>query len=116
MIKCILGSTMLVILFSAAGCAPTNVVPTFQYYDPVDAVQPYTQRSNTTALDAGDAQAVNTRIQEIDPWPRYVGNRRIPADGGRMTGAMERYEKSKGEPLATVSTSSGSSGSSGSSK
>jgi hypothetical protein len=107
MMKQVLGSTMLLILFSAGGCAPTNVVPTYQYYDPVDAVQRYTQRSNTTALDAGDAQEVNTRIQEIDPWPRNVGNTHIPADGGRMTGAIERYEKSKGEPLATVSTASG---------
>jgi hypothetical protein len=107
MMKQVLGSTMLLILLSAGGCAPTNVVPTYQYYDPVDAVQPYTQRSNTTALDAGDAQEVNTRIQEIDPWPRNVGNRRIPADGERMTNAMERYEKAKAEPLPTVSTASG---------
>jgi hypothetical protein len=97
---------MLLILFSAGGCAPSNVVPTSQYYNPVDSVQPYTQRADTTALDAGDAQAVNTRIQEIDPWPRNVGNKRIPADGERMTGAVERYEKSKGEPLPTVSTGS----------
>jgi hypothetical protein len=105
MIKRTIGSAVLLIGFSVGGCAPTNVVPTAQYYDPVDMVQRYTQRADTTALDAGDAQDVNTRIQEIDPWPRYANNRNIPADGKRMSTAIERYESPKGsESLKAVST------------
>jgi hypothetical protein len=104
MMKRTICSAMLLMVFSVGGCAPTNVVSTAQYYDPVDMVQPYTQRSDTTALDAGDAQDVNTRIHEIDPWPRSASNRRIPANGKRMSGAIERYESSKGEPLQPVST------------
>ncbi len=84
-------AVVLLMLFSAGGCAPTNVVPTVQTYNPVDSVQEYTQRSDTITLSAGNAQDVNTRVQEIDPWPRYVGNKRIAANGERMAGAVERY-------------------------
>jgi hypothetical protein len=28
----------------------------------------------------------------LDPWPPYVRNRSIPANGSRMTGAIQRYE------------------------
>jgi hypothetical protein len=80
----------LLVLLGAGGCA-TYVVPTYQVYDPVDGVQQYTQRADTVTLSAGNAQDVNTRVQEIDPWPRYVGNKRIDADGQRMAGAVERY-------------------------
>ena len=34
---------------------------------------------------------MNAATHIIDPWPRYVGNRRIPANGERMAGAVERY-------------------------
>src|SRR5262249_45526372 len=39
----------------------------------------------------GDAKAVNTATHVIDPWPRYVGNRRIPGNGDRLSRAVERY-------------------------
>src|SRR5262249_30132499 len=39
----------------------------------------------------GDAKAVNTTTHVIDPWPRYVGNRRIPGNGDRLSRAVERY-------------------------
>ncbi len=91
MTKLAQNSAVLLMLFSAAGCAPTNVVPTAQIYNPVDSVQEYTQRSDAVTLSAGNAQDVNTRVQEIDPWPRYVDKKRIAANGERMAGAVERY-------------------------
>src|SRR6188508_3432964 len=90
MITLVKNSAALLVLLGVGGCA-TYVVPTAQIYDPVDGVQQYTQRADTVTLSAGNAQDVNTRVQEIDPWPRYVGNKRIDADGQRMAGAVERY-------------------------
>ena len=52
----------------------------------------YVHRSDTITLSAGNAKDVNAATQVIDPWPRYVGNRRIPANGERMVGAMQRYQ------------------------
>ena len=93
-------------LFSGGGCAPTNVVETWQIYDPVNIVQQYTQRVDKVTLTAGNAKEVNTRIHEVDPWPRYVANTRIPANGERMARAVERYRKLGPRPLPTNSTSS----------
>ena len=91
-------------LFLAGGCAPTNVVDTWQVYDPVTIAQPYTQRADKVTLSAGNAREVNTRIHEVDPWPRYVANARIPANGERMARAVERYRKAGPRPLPTEST------------
>jgi len=52
---------------------------------------PYLQRTDSIAAGAGNAKAVNSVTHVIDPWPPYAGNRRIPGDGERMTGAIERY-------------------------
>jgi hypothetical protein len=68
---------------AAGGCA------TAAYAD--DFFAPYFQRKDSVTLSAGNAKAVNAASQIIDPWPRYVGNRRIPANGERMAGAMLRY-------------------------
>ena len=103
----------LLMLFSGSGCAPTNVASTWQFWDPVDIVQPYTQRADKVTLTAGNAKEVNTRIHEVDPWPRYVANARIPANGERMARAVERYRKQGPRPLATESTSSVSGGGGG---
>jgi hypothetical protein len=106
----------LLMLLSGGGCAPTNVVNTAQIYNPVDSVQEYTQRSDKIALSAGNAQDVNTRIQEIDPWPRYVGDKQIAANGERMAGAVERYRdvsKLKQTPTPLPLLSTGSSGGGG---
>jgi hypothetical protein len=54
----------------------------------------YVHRSDTITLGAGNAKDVNAATQVIDPWPRYVGNRRIPANGERMVGAVQRYQRS----------------------
>jgi hypothetical protein len=97
----------LLMLFSAGGCSSTDVVNSWQIYDPVDAVQQYTQRSDKVTLSGGDAQAVNTRVHEIDPWPRYVGEKRIAVNGERMAHAVERYRKAGPQPLPIESTSSG---------
>jgi hypothetical protein len=56
-----------------------------------DPFEQYFQRKDTVTLGAGNAKAVNSVTHVIDPWPRYVGNTRIPGDGGRMAGAVERY-------------------------
>jgi hypothetical protein len=68
---------------AAGGCA------TAAYAD--DFFAPYFQRKDTVTLSAGNAKAVNAATQIIDPWPRYVGNRRIPANGQRMVNAYHRY-------------------------
>ncbi len=113
--KLIPGSALLM-LISVGGCAPTNVVNTAQVYNPVDSVQGYTQRADKVTLSAGNAQEVNMRIHEIDPWPRYVGDKQIAANGDRMADAVYRYRCGKSPPqpltpLGTASTASVASGS-----
>src|SRR5262249_47003026 len=93
-------------LLSGGGCAPTNVVDTYQIYDPNNIDQRYYQRVDKVTLTAGNAKEVNSRIHEVDPWPRYVANTRIPANGERMARAVERYRKQGPRPLATESTGS----------
>ncbi|WP_162827118.1 hypothetical protein [Pseudolabrys taiwanensis] len=65
-----------------------------------DFAAPYLQRSDKIFAGAGDAKDVNAATHVIDPWPRYVGNRRIPANGERMVGAIERYRDIRRLPLA----------------
>lgn len=57
----------------------------------LDEMARYFQRLDTISISAGDARDVNAVTHIIDPWPRYVGNRRIPANGERMVGAIQRY-------------------------
>jgi hypothetical protein len=90
-------------MLSVGGCA-TDVVNTAQIYDPVDAAQMYAQRVDKVTLSAGDAQAVNTRIHEIDPWPRYVRDKRIAVNGQRMVRAVERYQRQGPRPLPVERT------------
>src|SRR5260370_26710994 len=72
-------------LAAAGGCMQTA-----SRYDPgVDYVQEYAQRSQTITLSAGNARETNAAIHVIDPWPRYAGNKRIPADGQRMAGPLQ---------------------------
>ena len=56
-----------------------------------DPFEQYFQRKDTVTLGAGNAKAVNSATHVIDPWPRNVGNTRIPGNGERMVGAIERY-------------------------
>src|SRR5947207_5070316 len=53
----------------------------------------YVNRSDTVTLSAGNAKNVNAATHVIDPWPRYVGNPRIRANGERMVGAVQRYQR-----------------------
>ena len=99
----------LLVLMGVGGCA-TNVVPTHQVYDPVDGVQQYTQRADTVTLSAGNAQDVNERVQEVDPWPRNVGDKRIAVNGERMANAVNRYRHQGPRPLPLERTSSASGG------
>jgi hypothetical protein len=78
----------------------------------------YIQRSDKVFLGAGDDQDANTATHVIDPWPRYAGDRRIPGNGERMSGAVERYRKSKEgpkpiEPLLDVDSATGGGGNGG---
>jgi len=52
---------------------------------------PYSQRVEGIDDTSGNARNVNAAIHMHDPWPRRVRDRRIPVDGERMTGAVERY-------------------------
>jgi hypothetical protein len=56
-----------------------------------DPFAEYLQRKDGVSFGAGNAKEVNTVTHMIDPWPRYVGNTRIPGNGERMSGAVERY-------------------------
>src|SRR6202040_467105 len=53
----------------------------------------YLHRSDTVTLGAGDAKDVNAATHVIDPWPRDVGNRRIPGNGDRLSRAVGRYNQ-----------------------
>ena len=53
----------------------------------------YYDRRDTVALGADDHIASNMVAQMADPWPRYVGNPRIRANGERMVGAVQRYQR-----------------------
>src|SRR5450631_4912187 len=55
----------------------------------------YFQRIDTNSLVSGDAREVNAVTQIIDPWPPYARDRRIPANGQRMVGAINRYQNPK---------------------
>src|SRR5262249_46016124 len=48
----------------------------------------YVRRSDTIALNAGNAKDVNAATHVVDPWPRYVNDQRIPSNGERMVGAV----------------------------
>jgi hypothetical protein len=58
----------------------------------------YFQRSDKITLGAGDAKAVNEATHVIDPWPRYVGQRKIRTNGEKMVGAVDRYLGRPGAP------------------
>jgi hypothetical protein len=60
----------------------------------------YFERKNGVTVGAGNAKSANSAVHIIDPWPRNVGNTRIPGDGQRMSGAIERYRDVSKLPLA----------------
>ena len=63
----------------------------------------YFERKDTIVSGAGDAKDVNAATHIIDPWPRYVGDQRIPGNGERLSCAIERYlEGSYQQPAPPV--------------
>jgi hypothetical protein len=56
-----------------------------------DEMSRYLQRSDTITMSAGDAKQVNAVTHTINPWPRYVGDRRIATDARRTGAAVTRY-------------------------
>ena len=56
-----------------------------------DEMDRYFQRSDTITLSAGDAKQANAVTHTINPWPSYVGDRRIVADAAKTRGAIVRY-------------------------
>jgi hypothetical protein len=56
-----------------------------------DEMSRYLQRSDTMTMSAGDAKQVNAVTHTINPWPRYVQDRRIATDARRTDGAVQRY-------------------------
>jgi hypothetical protein len=88
-IRCIIGWATFAASLTCSGAWAWDQDPAAQYFE----------RKDTIVSGAGDARDVNAATHIIDPWPRYVGNRRIPANGERMTGAVERYRTNR--PWAT---------------
>ncbi len=80
-------SSFSALAFVAAASAALADGPSFE-----DVFGYYFHRSDTIALSAGDAKNVNAVSEMVDPWPRNVRNRNVPANGPRMTGAIQRYE------------------------
>jgi hypothetical protein len=56
-----------------------------------DEMDRYFQRSDTITLSAGDAKQANAVTHTINPWPSYVGDRRIVAEAAKTRGAIVRY-------------------------
>jgi hypothetical protein len=56
-----------------------------------DEMDRYFQRSDSITLSAGDAKQANAVTQTINPWPSYVGDRRIVAQAAKTGGAIARY-------------------------
>ncbi len=57
--------------------------------------EPYLERIEGVTTSAGNARDINAVTHMIDPWPRHVRNRRVPANGERMAGAVERYRRGR---------------------
>ena len=56
-----------------------------------DEMDRYFQRSDSITLSAGDAKQANAVTHTINPWPSYVGDRRIVVGAARTGGAIARY-------------------------
>jgi hypothetical protein len=55
-----------------------------------DEMDRYFQRSDSITLGAGDAKQANAVTHTINPWPSYVGDRRIVVEAARARGAIAR--------------------------
>ena len=52
----------------------------------------YVQRTDKITLGAGNATKVNAATNIIDPWPRRVGDRRIPGQSDHLVNVVEAYK------------------------
>ncbi|MEH2568926.1 hypothetical protein V1289_008553 [Bradyrhizobium sp. AZCC 2289] len=70
-----------------------------------DEMDRYFQRSDTMTLSAGDAKQANAVTHTINPWPSYVGDRRIVAGAAKTQGAIVRYRSGTQprDPLPAIS-------------
>jgi len=77
-------STVLVglVAISAGGCAESDL-------------HQYLGHSDTVTVGAGNAQAANRTIHEVDHWPETSRKTRIDQDGERAALAVRRYEKNQ---------------------
>jgi len=88
-IRCIIGWAAFAATLAGSGAWAWDQDPAAQYFE----------RKDTIVSGAGDARDVNAATHIIDPWPPYVGNRQIPANGDRMSRVIERYRTDR--PWAT---------------
>ena len=56
-----------------------------------DEMSRYLQRSDTITMSAGDAKQANAVTHTINPWPSYVGDRRMVVSAAKTQGAVARY-------------------------
>src|SRR6185503_19374896 len=56
-----------------------------------DEMDRYFQRSDTITMSAGDAKQANAVTHTINPWPSYVGDRRMVVSAAKTQGAVARY-------------------------
>src|SRR6266481_9591508 len=70
-----------------------------------DEMDRYFQRSDSITLSAGDAKQANAVTHTINPWPSYVGDRRIVVGAAKTGGAIARYRSGTPprDPLPAIS-------------
>ena len=72
----------------------------------------YTMRSLLISPGAGNAQAANTVMQTVTPWPRYSGDTNIPGNGAQAARAIKEYENGTRETETAKRSLQGTPGSS----
>jgi hypothetical protein len=66
----------------------------------------YLGHSDTLTVGAGNAQAANRTIHEVDHWPRTSQKTRIDLDGKRAALAVKRYQANESiEPKSLTKSS-----------
>lgn len=71
-----------------------GLLPSVAYAQMVDdPFSDYLQRSQGISPGAGNANDANEAIQTINPWPPYVGDRRIRLEGRQGVETIERMYK-----------------------
>ena len=87
-IRCIIGSAAFAASLACSGAWAWDQDPAAQYFE----------RKDTIVSGAGDARNVNAATHIIDPWPRYVGNRRIPATASGWRGRSNAIARTRRGP------------------